>query len=486
MINIPKQVQIALTALENAGYEAYIVGGCVRDYLMNIEPHDIDITTSALPEEVKAVFAERKVIETGIKHGTVTVIIEGVHLEITTFRVEGEYLDGRRPSTVTFTRSLKEDAARRDFTMNAMAYDIRGNLYDFFGGKQDIEAGVIRCVGNPVERFNEDALRIMRALRFASTTGFKIEGDDFDNNKNEAVSIKFDNDVRFNEYDTNETQSREEGREHQNQMTTLCAARWCKGQLAKISAERIREELVKLLCGKDAKRVIMEYTDILEEVLPELAPMKNFDQKTHWHIYDVLEHTAVAVANVPPTPVLRLAMLFHDIGKPSCFTVDEKGKGHFYGHPKVSAEITRDIMNRLKFDNDTKYEVLRLVEKHDVHVEMTEKSVKRLLNKMGVEGMYDLIKIKRADNLAQNPEFAIRQQSFDELEALVRKVIDDESCFSMKDLAVDGSMLIEAGMKPGPELGEVLKKLLDAVIEGEIPNEKAKLLEFAGFSAKKD
>ncbi len=442
MVKMPKEVQIALETLENAKFEAYIVGGCVRDYLMGLEPSDIDVTTSALPEEVKAVFAEHRTIETGIKHGTVTVIIDNLPIEITTFRVEDEYLDGRHPSGVTFTRSLREDAARRDFTMNAIAMDLRGKFYDFFGGKQDIEDGIIRCVGNPAQRFEEDALRIMRAVRFASITGFEIE------------------------------------------QKTLYAAQKCKSQLDKISAERIRVELDKLLCGKNAKKVLLENTDILEAVLPELGEMKDFDQKNPHHIYDVLEHTAVAVENISAEPMLRLATLFHDVGKPRCFSLNEAGIGHFYGHAKVSTDMTRIIMARLKYDNETKRQVLKLVECHDIQIELTEKAVKRALNKLGVDLMNKLIMLKRADNLAQSPKFSDRQEYYDRLESLVQKVLDEEACFSMKDLAVDGSMLIEAGMKPGKELGDTLKRLLDAVIEGEIINDREKLLEFAGFPQK--
>lgn len=436
MIYIPEPIKKALSMLENEGYEGYIVGGCVRDCVMGKVPDDYDVTTSALPEEVENIFSGYKVIETGLKHGTVTVIIDHFHIEITTFRTEGEYVDGRRPSSVRFTRSLEEDVARRDLTINAMACDLRGKIYDYFGGLEDVEKGIIRAVGNPQERFSEDALRIMRALRFSSVTGFEIEKE------------------------------------------TAKALRECKSMLLKISAERIREELTKLLCGKSARRIIMEYCDVLEVVIPEISPMKGFKQKTHWHIYDVLEHTAVAVENTPEVPVLRLAALLHDVGKPHCFTQDGAGVGHFYGHALVSVDLARDILNRLKFDNDTKDRVLNLIKYHDVPLEPTTRSIKRALNKYTKEGFFDLILLKRADNLAQNPEIAIRQDYLDELVRIAKEIIAQEQCFSLKDLAINGTDLIEVGIEPGKEIGKLLGELLDAVIEEKVPNDRAELLKF--------
>jgi len=436
MIYIPEPIKKVLQMLEEAGYEGYIVGGCVRDCLMGKTPDDYDVTTSALPKEVERVFSGYKVIETGLKHGTVTVVIDHFHIEITTFRTEGEYVDGRRPSSVSFTRSLKEDVARRDLTINAMACDLRGKVYDYFGGLADVEKGVIRAVGNPKERFSEDALRIMRALRFSSVTGFEIEDE------------------------------------------TAKALMECKEMLLKISVERIREELVKLLCGKWARRTIIEYCDILGVIIPELIPMKGFEQKTYWHIYDVLEHTAVAVENTPAVPALRLSALLHDIGKPHCFSQDEAGVGHFYGHALVSVDLARDIMNRLKFDNDTKDKVLNLIKYHDVPLEPTNRSIKRALNKYTREGFFDLILLKRADNLAQNPEIAIRQEYLDELVRIAEEIIEQEQCFSLKDLAIKGTDLIEAGIEPGKEIGIILDVLLEAVIEEKLPNNKAELLKF--------
>ena len=423
--------------IEEAGYQGYIVGGCVRDALMGKEPHDYDITTSALPGEVKDIFAGYKVIETGIKHGTVTVLMEGYPLEITTFRVEGEYLDGRRPSSVAFTRNLKEDVARRDFTMNAMAMDVRGEVFDYFGGREDLKAGVIRAVGEANARFEEDALRIMRALRFAAVTGFEIEDE------------------------------------------TCDAIFKCKEMLVRISAERIREELVKLLLGKDAKSVLLKFWDVLTVIIPELAPMKDFEQKNKWHIYHVHEHTAVAVQSAPLDAILRITMLLHDIGKPKCFSIGADGEGHFYGHANVSMDMARDILNRLKFDNETKDRVLRAIKYHDVQIDPATKQVKRALNKYTVEGFFDLVAVKRADNLAQNPNLASRQEYLDSLVQIAEEIIKEEQCFALKDLAVNGRDLIEMGMKPGKEIGQVLDALLEAVIEEKLPNDKAEMLKFA-------
>lgn len=437
MIRLPKQVVTALKLLEASGYEAYIVGGCVRDYIMGIEPHDYDITTSALPEETKQVFKRYKVIETGIKHGTVTVLMDYEPIEITTFRVDADYIDGRHPSSVSFTKSLREDVARRDFTMNAIAMDCRGDIFDYFGGRQDIENRVIRCVGEPITRFNEDALRIMRALRFSSVTGFNIEEK------------------------------------------THEAMRETKDLLCKVSAERIREELVRLLCGKNVKKVLMEDVDILAVFMPELAKMEGFDQRNPHHIFDVLEHTATVVEMADKEPVVRLAALFHDIGKPDCFTVDEAGIGHFYGHGAISAEMTRSVMNRLKFDNDTKKKVLELVEKHDAHIEPSQRAVKRVLNKLSEEQFFNLMALKRADNFGQSPLHRERQKHYDKLEEIAGEIIEQEQCFSLKDLCVNGSDLISIGFKPGNEIGEMLKFLLEEVIDGKIENERQKLLDLA-------
>lgn len=440
MIKLPSQVNKALTLLEAAGFEAYVVGGCVRDSLMGKAPVDYDVATSALPRETERVFRMYKVIETGIKHGTLTVIIDSMPIEITTYRVEGRYLDCRHPSSVSFTGSLREDMARRDFTMNALAYAPGAGgsgIVDCFGGIEDIEAGVIRCVGSPGRRFKEDALRIMRALRFASVTGFKIEEK------------------------------------------TLSAMEKNKDLLRDISAERVREELVKLLCGEYAERCLIESAGIIGAVIPEILDMKGFCQCNPHHIYDVLTHSAVAAGAICPEPSLRLAAFFHDIGKPKCFSVDSDGVGHFFGHGPISARITERIMERLKFDKETRQIVTELIRLHDVQIEPSEKAVRRLMNKISPEMFFSLLQLKRADNLAQSPDYRSRQGYYDELEAIGRSVIEREECYSLRDLAINGNDLIYIGIPQGKEIGEVLSCLLDKVIEGKIVNERAALIEEA-------
>ena len=433
---IPEHITKAVDLLNHEGYEAYLVGGCVRDALLGVSPKDYDITTSALPEQTKEVFREYHVIETGIKHGTVTVVIDHSPIEITTYRVDQKYLDHRHPESVVFTSSLKEDLARRDFTINAMAYHPQTGIIDLYGGKEDLKTCTIRCVGDPETRFNEDALRILRALRFASR------------------------------YDSPIDESTEK------------AMRKCSMLLREISAERIASELNEILCGKGIRRILIEETDILGIPIPELLPMKGFDQNNPHHIYDVLTHTAVAVESIPPEKVLRLSALFHDIGKPLSYSVDENGVGHFYGHAKKSETIAARILKRLKYDNETTDSVLTLVKYHDLHLEENEKSIKRLLRKIGPAMFDKLILLYRADNLAQAPAYRYRQEGFDRLSALAEKVLSEEQCFTLKDLAVNGSDLIRMGYKPGPKIGVILDKLLTKVIDGKLNNEKDELVEF--------
>ena len=435
-IPLPAGVARALSMMENAGYEAFIVGGCVRDALMGIPPKDYDITTSALPEETKAVFREYRVIETGIQHGTVTVMMEGMPLEITTYRTEGTYSDNRHPDSVSFTTSLREDVARRDFTMNAIAYSPTRGLIDHFGGEADIRAGVIRCVGDPDTRFREDALRMMRGIRFASVLGFRMEDD------------------------------------------TAAAIRGNKERIPTVSAERIRVELTKLLCGVNVKNVLMDWWDVLGVVIPEILPMHNFDQKTPYHIYDVWEHTAVAVSETPPVTHLRLSAFLHDIGKPSSFFTDEKGIGHFYGHPAVSAEMAEEILARLKYDNVTRCRVITLVKEHDRIIEPTETAVKRALSRLTPEVFFNLLAIKRADNLAQSPNYRDRLETYEAIEAMAQDILEKNECISVAALAVNGSDLIALGMKPGKEIGEMLSHLLEQVIRGKLENEQEELLSY--------
>lgn len=435
MFEISKNAEKALDMLHSNGYEAYVVGGCVRDMIMGNSPSDFDITTSALPTETKEVFAKERTIETGLKHGTLTVVLDKENIEITTYRIDGEYTDNRHPEKVNFTRSLKEDLSRRDFTMNALAYNHKNGIIDCFGGTEDIKNGVIRAIGEPKKRFLEDALRILRAIRFSSVLGFEIEEE------------------------------------------TKKAMLECKHLLKNISAERIATEINKFVLGKNVKKAILENYEILGCVCPELLKMYKFDQYNKWHIYDVLEHTAVAVENAPNELHLRLAMLFHDTGKVHTFFTDENGVGHFYGHGEKSAEIVRKYLNEYKYDNLTKERVYYLVKHHDLYTELDEVLIKKRLNRMGKDNFLDLIKIQRADNLAQNPELT-KMKHFDDLEEMA-KDIANRSCINLSSLAINGKDLMENGFSAGKKIGEVLNILLQEVIENKLDNTKENLLKRA-------
>lgn len=436
MINIPYEIKLILSKLRENGHEAYIIGGCVRDSILGNTPKDYDVTTSALPHETERVFRDHRVIETGLKHGTVTVLVNKMPVEITTYRIDSDYSDNRRPDSVTFTKNLEEDTSRRDFTMNAIAIDEFGNIKDFHGGVDDIENKIIRCVGDPDKRFSEDALRILRAIRFSSVLGFDIE-----ENTRSAI---FSN----------------------------------KELLQNISRERIASEFIKLLCGQNARKVITEYIDVIGVFIPEALPMKGFDQRNYHHIYDILEHTAAAVDNTPNEPILRLAAFLHDIGKPSTFTIKDD-IGHFYGHAAVSAQMSREILNRLKFDNYTKDTVIKLVKLHDGQISETETAVKRFMNKHSPEIFFMLLDLKRADNLAQAPQYHIRTEMLAGLRAIGEDIINREECFSLKQLAINGKDLIEIGYTPGRDIGECLNYLLEEVINQHTDNNKESLLQLA-------
>lgn len=429
-----EQIRDVLLRLEAAGFEAWLVGGCVRDRLMGLVPHDYDITTSARPEEVMAVFSGCRVLETGLKHGTVTLLHDGEPLEITTFRAETGYSDHRHPDEVRFTRSLRDDLSRRDFTMNSIAMDARGAVYDPFGGAADIAAGRIRAVGDSARRFEEDALRILRGLRFSAVLGFAIDGE------------------------------------------TRAAMEQKKELLRYVSAERCLAELTKLLCGQNVRPVLLENAHILGAVLPELLPMAGFDQRNYHHIYDVLEHTARVVENVPPVPALRWAALLHDAGKPRCFTQDAAGVGHFYGHAELGRQLAAQALGRLRADNATRKTVDELIRCHDTPIEPTEKAVRRALARLTPEGFTALMQLKRADNLAQSPDFRGRQQEYDRIEAVAADLLAHESCFSLRSLAVNGRDLMALGIPAGPGLGQLLNELFEAVLSGRLPNERACLL----------
>lgn len=429
---IPETVQAVLRTLEAAGHEAWCVGGCVRDLLLKKTPDDWDVTTSALPEQTLPLFGA-DAVPTGLRHGTVTVRTAGGPVEVTTYRCDGAYLDHRRPETVTFTRSLAEDLSRRDFTVNAMAMDLRGNLRDPFGGRRDLQSGILRCVGEPDRRFTEDALRILRGLRFAAVLNFWIEPD------------------------------------------TAAALHRCRDLLRSIAAERIRVELVKLLCGAGAAEVLREYPDVIGVFWPELLPLVGLDQQNRHHCYDVWEHTLHSLEAVSADPVLRLTMLLHDVGKPACFTVDQGGTGHFYKHSALSRKMADEMLGRLKFDTETRRTVVRLVEWHDHDIPRTDKGMRRALMALGREDLRRLIAVKRADNLAQAPEFRDTPKEIDKAERIFKDLLVREECFSLRQLAVNGKDLTALGLS-GPEVGRTLQALLERVVDGDLPNDRETLL----------
>lgn len=436
-IALPKKVQYIINTLQQAGYEAYAVGGCIRDSILGKTPQDWDITTSAKPKEVKRVFY--KTIDTGIEHGTVTVMLEGEGFEVTTYRIDGKYEDFRHPKEVTFTPNLLEDLKRRDFTINAMAYNETEGLVDAFDGIGDLNRNIIRCVGEAKQRFREDALRMMRAVRFAAQLGFTID---------EA---------------------------------TKAAVCELAPSLEKISAERIQVELVKLLTSDHPEEIRTLYeTGITRVILPEFDAMMEMKQKNPHHIYTVGEHTIEALKNIPKDKVLRLTMLLHDVAKPLCKTVGDDGVWHFYGHPQKGSEMARGILRRLKFDNDTTDKVCRLVKGHDDNPPLTEKHIRRAIVRTGIEAYPAIFAVKRADRLAQSDYK--REEKLDyirQYEAVYRQILEKGQCLCLKELKINGSDLIALGMKPGPELGEVLAELFEVVLEEPENNTKEYLIELA-------
>lgn len=429
-ITLPRKVLMIINNLQLHGYEAFAVGGCVRDSILARRPEDWDITTSAKPEEIKRLF--RRTVDTGIEHGTVTVIIGKDSYEVTTYRVDGAYEDGRHPKEVRFTSRLEEDLQRRDFTINAMAYNDDVRLVDVFGGMKDLNHHLIRCVGDPRDRFSEDALRILRAVRFSAQLNFPIEPD------------------------------------------TAEAIKELAPTLEKISAERIQAELVKLLVSPHPERIRDAYElGITKVILPEWDAMAGVEQNTPHHRYDVAEHTIRAMKYVKRDKILRLTMLFHDMGKPSTKTTDENGRDHFKGHALVSEEIARKVLRRLKFDNETVKTVTRLVCYHDYRMEATPKNVRRAMNRIGVELFPYYLAVRMADAKAQSPYR--RREKIENIVAvrkLYQEALLEEDCVTLRQLAVSGRDLMDLGMKPGREIGSMLSELLEYVIDDPKRNEK--------------
>ncbi|PRR78683.1 CCA-adding enzyme [Clostridium liquoris] len=436
-IDIPKPVEFIMNTLEEYNYEAYIVGGCVRDSILNKTPNDWDITTNARAKQVEEIFQSRgfKVTETGIKHGTVTIMINNVGHEVTTYRIDGEYLDGRHPDKVEFTNSLKEDLSRRDFTINAMAYNPTEGIIDYFEGIKDLENKTIRCVGDPLKRFSEDALRIMRAVRFSAQLGFQIE----DNTENAIRSLS--SNIKF------------------------------------VSMERIKGEFDKILLSDNADRIhsLNDY-GLMTNFLPEYDICEATSQNNPYHIFDVATHLICSVENIEKNLYLRLTMLLHDICKPQCKTTDELGIDHFYIHAYKSAEKAREILKRMKYDNKTIEKVYTLIKYHDYEL-YSNKSIKKLLNKIGEELFVDLLKVKEADIKAQSPKFyEERHIKLLEIKEKLNNILQERQCFSLKDLAINGRDLTELGLAQGKEIGKILNELLEMVMENPELNTKEELI----------
>lgn len=434
VIQLPKKVKKILDKLQVNGYEAYAVGGCVRDTILGRNPKDWDITTSATPEQMKVVFS--RTIDTGIEHGTVTVMIGTEGFEVTTYRIDGEYEDARHPKEVIYTRNLLDDLKRRDFTMNTMAYNEQVGLVDKFDGLEDLKRGMIRCVGNPKERFSEDALRILRAIRFAAQLGFTIED------------------------------------ETKKAITTLAP------NLIKVSAERIQVELIKLVTSDYPQEMKTLYeTGVSQVILPEWDKMMETTQQNPHHSYTVGEHSIKAMLEVPEDKVLRLTMLLHDVAKPECKTVDDEGIDHFYGHPKRGQEMAKEILRRLKFDNATMNKVCHLIRWHDCNPILTKKSIRHAIFEIGIEQFPDIFVVKKADVLAQSQYMRTEKMAYlNEYQHIYEEILREQQCLSLKDLAVTGSDLIQAGMKPGKQIGETLHTLLEIVLNEPEKNTKEYLL----------
>lgn len=436
-MRLPEDVKFILDTLHKNGLEGYVVGGCVRDTLLGKEPKDWDVCTNAKPEKVMSVFDGFNIIPTGLQHGTVTVVINHIGYEITTYRVDGDYSDGRHPDSVSFTSSLAEDLSRRDFTVNALAYNEVEGIVDIFGGIEDLRRKRIKCVGKAIDRFNEDALRILRALRFSSVLGF-----DIDIETKKAIFEVYKN-------------------------------------LDKIAKERINAEFSKLILGVNNVKILREYEKIIFYIIPELSKLKGFEQNNPYHTYDVWMHSLRTLYEVNEKDLeLRLAALFHDIAKPDCYSIDENGVGHFYEHPEKSAEITERIMKDLKFSNEEIDTVITLIKNHDNQLSPTKKCLRKILNKMEMPLLLRLLELKKADIKAQNPKYLDRLNDIENFENVIENFSVEEECFSLKHLKINGNDLISLGIKPGKQMGEILNNLLSLVVEEQLVNERNELLKY--------
>ena len=430
---LPEHVLTCMQALSDAGHQVYAVGGCVRDAMLGITPHDYDLCTSATTEQMHDIFANYRLVTSGEKHGTVGVVTAHQVVEITTFRTEGGYTDNRHPGWVKFVSRVEEDLARRDFTVNAMAYNPQEGYIDPFGGQADLQNHILRAVGDPATRFSEDALRILRGVRFAVRFGLTPD------------------------------------------KVTKQAMLDLAPRMDSLARERVFDELCKLLPLVTADD-LLHFAPIVTQVIPELAPCVSFEQHTHHHIYDVFTHTAHVVEAAPATQALRWAALLHDIGKPPCFTIDEKGQGHFLGHAKVSAQMANEVLLRLKAPTALREQVVFLITQHMTPLEPDKKLLRRRLGQYGEDGVRALLALQRADFGSKGTGTCAEEAIFDEIAALLDELLAEQACFGIKDLAVNGSDLLALGFAPGPQLGTCLSRLLGLVQDEMIPNEKDALL----------
>lgn len=434
-MQLPLYVKKTIQQLNANGFECYVVGGCVRDSLLDATPSDWDMCTNALPQAVMATFDDAQCIPTGLQHGTVTLIQEGHPLEITTYRTEGNYTDARHPDEVHFVSNLRKDLARRDFTINAMAYHPEEGIVDPFGGRRDLQSQLLQCVGVPAERFREDALRILRGLRFSSVLGFSLE-----------------------------------------EQTKRALINEAEG-LVRVANERVREELDRLLLGKNVAAVLTEFSSVMAVVIPELQKTIGFVQHNQYHDKGVYEHTVAAVAQSAEKLTVRLALLLHDLGKPFTFSLDANGCGHFYSHTAVSEKLAVGVLKRLRYDNKTSERVQTLVRYHDVVLSNDPACVKRWLNRLGEDGFRELLQVKEADCRAQAALVSEpRLEELSQISLLLDRIVEEKSCFSLKDLAVSGKDVLALGIPAGKRVGEILNDLLGQVIEGTLPNDRECLL----------
>ncbi len=436
-VEVPAPVNYIIQELEKCGHEAYMVGGCVRDSVLGRKPHDYDICTSATPDEILKAFPDEEIIPTGLQHGTVTILINKEPFEVTTYRIDGDYSDNRRPDNVTFTKNLVEDLRRRDFTINAMAYNPKTGLIDPFNGMEDIQYKKIRCVGSAEDRFNEDALRILRAIRFEAQLGFAG-----------LPETMFEIERQYE-------------------------------RLNNISIERINSEFCKIVASEQFCVELVLYPNVFSLFIPELKDLIGFQQNNPYHAYDVFNHTVHAIEKCESDDlVVRLAVFFHDFGKPHSYQDGEDGIRHFKGHGKVSAEITDSIMKRLRFDNETRNNVVELVYYHDATFEVGNKYVKRWLNKIGEKQFRRLLEIRKADIKGQKPDYEeSRIEKVNNIENILEEILSEKSCFSLKDLAVNGNDVKEVmKLKEGKDIGYWLNEILKRVIDGELENNKYDLV----------